>query len=66
MLNFEILFSSMFNINILFYFVTVIFKNHVFKVGLSKLYQNTIFMNPFWDYLSPTFITLKFFKFYIQ
>jgi hypothetical protein len=50
----------MFNINIFFDFVTIIFKNHMFKVGLSKIYQNKIFVNPFWDYLSPTFITLNF------
>jgi hypothetical protein len=36
-----ILFSSIFNMDMLFDFVITIFKNHMFKVGLSRIHQNT-------------------------
>ncbi len=40
-LNFKILFKTMFNMNMLFEFVTIVFNNHMFKVSLSKLHSNT-------------------------
>jgi hypothetical protein len=37
-LDFKILFMTMFNINMFFDFVTIVFKNHMFKIGISKIY----------------------------
>jgi hypothetical protein len=31
----------MFNMDMLFEFVTTILKNHMFKIGLNKIHQNT-------------------------
>jgi len=40
-LNFKILFKTMFNMNMLFEFVTIVFNNHMFKVSISKIHSNT-------------------------
>jgi hypothetical protein len=39
-LDFKILFMTMFNMNMFFYFVTIVFKNHMFKIGISNIYWN--------------------------
>jgi hypothetical protein len=38
-LNLEILLSSIINMNIFFDFVTTIFLNHMFKVGLNRFIE---------------------------
>jgi hypothetical protein len=40
-LDFKILFMTICNMNMYFYFVTIVFKNHKFKIGISKIYWNT-------------------------
>jgi hypothetical protein len=37
-LDFKILFMTMFNMNMFFDFVTIVFLNHMFKIGISKIY----------------------------
>lgn len=40
-LNFKILFKAIFNMNMLFEFVTIVFNNHMLKVSISKIHSNT-------------------------
>jgi hypothetical protein len=40
-LNLKISFSRMFNMNMFIDFVAVVFNNHMFKVGISRIHQNT-------------------------
>ncbi len=39
-LNFKILFKTMFNMNMLFNFVTITFNNHMFQISMIKIDQN--------------------------
>ncbi len=39
-LNLEILFLSMINMNMFFEFMSIILKNHMFKINLIRYFQN--------------------------
>jgi hypothetical protein len=41
-LNFNLLFGTMFSMNMFFDFVTIVFNDHMFKVCTSKIHQNYV------------------------